>query len=258
MSPTEQLRARLLGQPPDRRAVGLARPRCSSPPSAASCASGTSAARTSWSSTRRTTSSRAGRCSQFGIETRVPDTINEAGRDVHQTHAGRLRRPSRRPRRPPARRQVAHRLAASSCSGSTNSLRLALRGRAAGHPVDPHDRPRRPAAVRLDLLGTVAAARCSPSRGTTSSTPAPACSTSSSCSGRSRRSAPCSSTATSSREMLARKVGALTGAGARRARPAGRAVAGLAAVAAGSPASCLGLCGGHEVVGPATSSSSSG
>ena len=41
------------------------------------------------------------------------------------------------------------------------------------------------------LLGTVAAAPARRSRGTTSSTPAPGCSTSSSCSGRSRRSAPC-------------------------------------------------------------------
>ncbi len=75
---------------------------------------------------------------------------------------------------------------------------------------------------------------CSPSRGTTSSTRAPGCSTSSSCSSGSPRSGRCSSTATRRARCSRRKVG--------RARPrgvdpgSGRGSAG--GRGAGSPASC--------------------
>ena len=82
--------------------------RCSSRPSAGSCGSGSSAGRTSWSSTRPTTSSRPGRCCSSASSSRVPDTIKKP--DVMFTSGtpdvfGDVPRPGRAP----AGRQVGHR-----------------------------------------------------------------------------------------------------------------------------------------------------
>ena len=59
-----------------------------------------------------------------------------------------LRPDHRRPRRPSPGRQVADRLGRAAVR-DRQQLRLAVRGLRHGRPVDPHDRPRRPAAVRV-------------------------------------------------------------------------------------------------------------
>ena len=117
---------------PGPRAVGLARPRCSSPRSAASCGSGTSAGRTSWSSTRRTTSSRPGRCSCSASSRATGCWTRPSSRTrLHRRHTGRLRRRTATSSciRPSASGSSA---SASSCSGSTTPSAGGSRSRVMG------------------------------------------------------------------------------------------------------------------------------